>query len=119
MRYFFHLSVLSSRTGWPVLFFLTVLLFISAPLSAQDAEDEFDAETEEFEEEDWEEEEEAEEEKQEDGTGPSAIVSPEQTEPAEQQAAASAEAQARPHGVLLLFPFTASYAEHVYISDKE
>jgi signal transduction histidine kinase/CheY-like chemotaxis protein len=87
--------------------FLFLLLFAAAPLSAQDGipgEEMPESEATE----------DAEEESA--GEPGEGVSSAEEASGASEQTDAANVAE-RPHGVLLLFPFTSSYAEHVYISN--
>ena len=93
------------RTRIPLLF-LVLLLFSAAPVFAQDMDEDEDPEMEEIETED-----EFEEDSEEDSED---AVSDEQTE---QEEVANPAAEERTHCVLVLLPFTASYAEHVYVTN--
>ena len=93
------------RTRIPLLF-LVLLLFSAAPVFAQDMDEDEDPEMEEIETED-----EFEEDSEEDSED---AVSDEQTE---QEEEANPAAEERTHCVLVLLPFTASYAEHVYVTN--
>ena len=126
LRHILPVAAAPSLPGRCLLIFLILLVFVSAPVFAQDTagEDAYGTESEEYEEyeedeefdeEDEEEEEESYEETDEDGSRENASGSAEQSAQAAQPAAS---VEAHPRGVLLLFPFTASFAEHVYISNS-
>lgn len=101
------------RQGLSLLLFLALILF-AVPMSAQDEEEGTEEEMEEVEEEAEEEPEEyEEEEEEEDESGIDASAEESKDQP--EEAAPAAEEHSR--CVLLLLPFTASYAEHVYVSN--
>jgi signal transduction histidine kinase len=101
------------RRGLSLLLFLALILF-AVPMSAQDEEEGTEEEMEEVEEEAEEEPEEyEEEEEEEDESGIDASAEESKDQP--EEAAPAAEEHSR--CVLLLLPFTASYAEHVYVSN--
>ena len=111
MKRLIHLPGFSSMTGRFVLFFLVLLFFASAALSAQEAEEEtgYAIEAEEAGEE--------EPEEMEDGSADKAPESSASVSPGRQDMQTTASAGTKPHGVLLLFPFAASYAKYAYVSD--
>ena len=96
------------RRGLTLLLFLALIL-AAVPMFAQDEEEETDVETEEVEEEEEEESIEDEEDSEEEISDWQSEEQPEETEPA------ASEEHSR--CVLMLFPFTSSYAEHVHVSN--
>ena len=110
------------RRIWIPVFLLIMLLFASAPVFAQDAEEGSETEMEEAEFEDEEETRNGEEENEgpsvssEDKGGEEAVSAERIMEPGS-KASTSASAIQSPRAVLLLFPFTSSCAEHVYVSN--
>ncbi|MBR2962674.1 MAG: response regulator [Lentisphaeria bacterium] len=91
---------------------LILLLFAAAPVFAQDMDEDEETEMEEIETEETEEEAETEESENEEDSGEA--VSDEQSGQTETPAPAAEE---RTHCVLVLLPFTSSYAEHVYVTN--
>ena len=116
---------LESASPFPAKFglilFLAFLLSVCSPLTAQDADaiDDEDEETEEVEDEDLEEDIDEAEEYEEDSEEYREIpeADAQEKEPASGPVLSEQPAAPKSGGVLLLFPFTASYAEHVYISN--
>ena len=118
MKRFIYDFISSPGRGCRLLLFLILLLFAAAPLPAQDADPDGipDVEISEFEAEEADgDEEDSTSESEKSTSAETVIAAAEQPSPATEQAVA---ATVRPRSVLILFPFSASYAEHVYISNS-